>query len=276
MSLWALGSSSWKKAKISCTRKAGGRGQSGLPRRLWGTWVETAGDWRPSLDRIGMWTDCLQVGRETLITRYVKRMWTAEEEVSFSYRKEDTSSALLETQTVNPSLKVSPACSQLWVFFSLSRRSSALKLYRNSQLKPYQDRLLGLEWGTQLTIHILIYLPVVAPTSPPVSPFWGFQCPRQGREIWTLRVTIFTAAAWEVGGHTHVTGRCHQSVPHLPLHMMGEAVLPTRSHPGFNSTALKMLQLSSELHGALVRICSSSLLTVWWQKCFFHNWAFCS
>lgn len=66
MSLWALGSSSWKKAKISVTCRAGmsgERGQSELQRRLWGIWVETAGDWRPSLDRIGMCTDCLQVGR---------------------------------------------------------------------------------------------------------------------------------------------------------------------------------------------------------------------
>lgn len=129
-------------------------------------------------------------------------MWTAEEEVSFSYRKEDISNALPETQTVNLCLKVFPACSQLWVF-SLSRRPSALKWYRNSQLKPHQDRLLGLEWGTQLTIQILIYRPVVAPTSPAASPFWGFQCSRQSSGIWTLKVTIFRAAAWEVGGHTH-------------------------------------------------------------------------
>lgn len=135
-----------------------------------------------------------------------------------------------ETQTVNPSLKVFPACSQLWVFFSLSKRPSALKWYRNSQLKPQQDRLLGLEWGTQLNIHILIYLHVVAPTSPPASAFWCFQSPRQRSEIWTLKATIFREAAWEVGGHTHVTGRCHQSVPHLPLHTMGQVVQPTRAH----------------------------------------------
>lgn len=77
VSFWALGSSSWKKAKISDTRRAGvsgERGQSKLQRRLWGIWVETAGDWRPSLDRMGMWADCLQVVRESLITRQVKGM----------------------------------------------------------------------------------------------------------------------------------------------------------------------------------------------------------
>jgi len=102
------------------------------------------GDWRTSLDRAGVWADCLQVGRERIITREMKGMWTAEEEVSFSCRK-DISYALPATQAADPSLEVFPACSQLWVFLSLSKIPSALKWYGNSQLKSRRDRLPVLE-----------------------------------------------------------------------------------------------------------------------------------
>lgn len=233
VSLWALGSSSWKKAKISGTHRAGmsgERGQSGLQRRLWGIWVETAGAEGHLLTTYGCELTAFRLaGRVQSLGRWKER---GQQRKCLSH-VEKKISAMPETQTVNPSLKVFPACTQLWVFFSSSKRPSALKLYRNSQLKPHQDRFLGLEWGTKLTVHILIYLHVVAPTSPPASSFWGFQCPRQSSEIWTLNVTIFRAAAWELSGHTHATGRCHQSVPCLLLHMMGQAVQPTRAHPGF-------------------------------------------
>lgn len=159
VSLQVPGSSSWKPAKISGIQRRdleiylSREGLSGRRKRpewitketLQGLRCRQASDWRPSLDRIGVWADCLQVGRERVIPREMKGMWTAEGEVSSSYRKEDISNALPAAQTVNSCLKVFPACSQLWVFFSLSKRPSALKWYGNSQLKSHRDRLLVLE-----------------------------------------------------------------------------------------------------------------------------------
>lgn len=148
VSLWALGSSSWKKAKISGTHRAGmsgERGQSGLQRRLWGIWVETAGAEGHLLTAYGCELTAFRLaGRVQSLGRWKEH---GQQRKCLSH-VEKKISAMPETQTVNPSLKVFPACTQLWVFFSSSKRPPALKLYRNSQLKPHQDRFLGLEWGT--------------------------------------------------------------------------------------------------------------------------------